>query len=94
MADRVEGEDFRLTPGAIVQAAEADLRRRQRNKETLDAKERYAFLAKHVRKDSVEKMIEAALNSGEIDTTKRNTLMIYADKDVLRRALEQVRANA
>lgn len=100
-----------LKPQNIVQAAQADLERRERNRDRVpdehgwairnDAMEPYAFHRKHVRvADSVRDLIKRAAENPEIAvpktrddeplTTKRNTIIIYSDVPLLKRALALV----
>lgn len=90
-----------LKPINIVQAAEADLKRRARNKErhTLAKQgltirgyhpeiETYAFLAHHVRRaTNVGHLIELAMLNSVPKTTKKNTILIYGDIELLANAL-------
>jgi hypothetical protein len=82
-----------LKPQNIVQAAEADLKRRERNikrhrGELSSDIEHYAFHASHVRRaDDVAHLLLIALAHGMPKTKKKNTIMIYGDPDLLRSAL-------
>jgi hypothetical protein len=85
-----------LKPRNLIQAAEADLRRRAHNKrvyaENLDAAiETYAFYAPHVRAARDAKhLIEIAIarNSNAALTKKKNTRLIYDNVALLREALD------
>ena len=83
-----------LKPQNIIQAAEADLQRRQRN--NAEAKtdrpqyEQYAFHREHVRRSAtVLDLIRLALMNPTIadNTIKKNTRMIYGNAALLIEAI-------
>lgn len=90
-----------LKPQNIVQAAEADMKRRERNKERHELAKRgltirhyqpeietYAFLAHHVRRATgAGHLIELAIKCGAPKTTKKNTILIYTSGELLTEAL-------
>jgi hypothetical protein len=79
----------------LIQAAEADLKRRERNKRRHqgdwlgpkgDTFEHYAFHAPHVRRaKSVNDLLRLALQHGgpALSSKKKNTRLIYGDEDLL-----------
>jgi hypothetical protein len=89
-----------LKPRNLIQAAEADLKRRERNRRRHegdwmgaegDSFEHYAFHAPHVRRaKNAEHLLELALRrpAGAFKSKKKNTLLIYGDAELLARALE------
>jgi hypothetical protein len=83
---------FRLKPGAILGAAEQDLRVRKNKKADIDEPGRpYAFLCAHVRRaKTAGELIELALANPDkgLESGKHNTRLIYGDPDLLRAALE------
>lgn len=89
---------FRMKPGAIVSAAEQDLRIRQNKKADIDEPGRpYAFLSSHVRKaKTAADLVEAAIANPDkgIESGKYNTRLIYGDVELLRAALALARAKA
>lgn len=73
-----------LRPRNIIQAAEADLKRRARNKARSEGFEHYAFYAPHVRRArDIPHLLTLALKHGAPNTTKKNTLLIYGDAVLL-----------
>jgi len=84
---------FQLPPSAIISAAEADLRRRERNGGS-PPYEHYAFHRKHVRKAlSALDLIERAKADVGIGqrSSKRGTRLLYRP-DALEAALNEGRA--
>lgn len=88
-----------LTPGALVTAAEYDMRRRERNVEDSGAGacEHYAFHRKHVLRaskaepsDRTMRLITLAIEQREIgiESGKKSTRLIYKDEQLLKEALE------
>lgn len=85
-----------LKPANIVQAAKADLERREHNISADNSDMRiYAFHRRHVAKAKgcTFTLIEFAVKEQSIglESSKRNTRLIYHDIDLLRAALELVR---
>jgi hypothetical protein len=91
---------YRLTPGAILSAAQSDLAARAVNKrlsdkygsnEAIGDFKPYAFLARHVRRaQSPAHLILLALGTPELAikrTTKVNAVRLYRDADALFGAL-------
>jgi hypothetical protein len=81
-----------LKPISIIDAAKADLRRRQGNRGT--GREHYAFHRLHVRKASdPAELLAVALRDRQRGLTsgKRWTRLIYGDEPLLQRALELAR---
>lgn len=80
-----------LKPINIIQAAEADLRLKQRKKEKQkDANEMYLFARKHVnRANGVGMLIALAYFEPDAahSTDKKSTYIVYSDRDLLRQAL-------
>jgi len=81
----------------LIQAAQADLKRRERNvlrwkgQLSSDA-EYYAFHAAHVRRArDARHLLELALKrpSGAFKSRKRNTLLIYGNPALLEQALQE-----
>jgi len=81
----------RLKPNNILQAAEADLRLRERKKErTAEPDAMYSFARKHVqRANSAGHLIALAYfdPAAATSTDKKSTYIVYNDRDVLREAL-------
>jgi hypothetical protein len=79
----------RLKPANIVQAAEADLRLRQRKRDKkADPELMYSFARKHVnRAHGVAHLIALAYFDVKPKTDKRSTLIVYGDRDLLRETL-------
>lgn len=82
----------RLKVSNIVQAAEADLRLRQRKRDhKADPEERYSFARRHVqRAASVAHLLALAYFEPKPKTDKRSTLIVYSDYDLLRETLVAV----
>jgi hypothetical protein len=82
-----------LKPRNILQAAEADLKRRERNVKRYQGElssevELYAFYGPHVRRaKNVGHLLELAIKHGAPKSKKKNTILIYGDVDLLIRAL-------
>jgi hypothetical protein len=93
---------FVLPPGAIISAAQADLRLRDRKRVSSRATEtdepsiqgqHYAFHRRHVaRARDVAGLLTAALRGRQLGmkSGKKNTRAIYADGDLLERALKSM----
>ncbi|WP_201829623.1 hypothetical protein [Microvirga zambiensis] len=83
---------FTLKPGAILGAAQQDLRIRRNKKDDIDEPGRpYAFLCTHVRKAKTEgELLELALANPDkgLESGKYNTRLIYGNPDLLRAALQ------
>jgi hypothetical protein len=85
-----------LKPQNLVQAAEADLRRRRHNEylakvygRSCGMFEQYAFNASHVRKaKSVLDLLRLALMHPVVKTTKSNTKLIYGNGALLFEAIK------
>lgn len=81
----------RLKPANIVQAAQSDLKLRDRKREEkADPGEPYAFARRHVKRaHSVGHLIALAYFEPIVaaSTDKRATMIVYQDADVLRLAL-------
>lgn len=81
----------RLKPANILQAAEADLRLRERKKEkTAEPDMMYSFARKHVqRANSPGHLIALAYFDphAATSTDKKSTYVVYNDRGVLREAL-------
>lgn len=79
----------RLKASNIVQAAEADLKLRERKRERkAEPEEMYAFHRKHVqRAKSVMHLVALAYFEPNVKTDKRSTLIVYRDLDLLRETL-------
>jgi hypothetical protein len=79
----------RLKPVNIVQAAEADLKLRERKRQRkADPEAMYSFARKHVqRAQSAAHLIALALFEKTPKTDKRSTLIVYGDRDLLRETL-------
>lgn len=91
-----------LTPGALIGAAESDLKVRQRNAAMAELSRRnpmwpYAFHRAHVRaaKDARD-LLERAIKSpaAGANSAKRNTRVIYQNTDALAQALARLRGEA
>ncbi len=91
-------ELMRLKPSNLVQAAEADIRKRQRN--AVEAQtdrpcyEHFAFHRDHVRKatDVQDLLIRALMEPGRgLASSKYNTRLIYADAGTLLAAIHSIR---
>lgn len=84
----------RLKPVNIVQAAQKDLRLRERKKENeADPDEMYSFARKHVaRALGVGHLIALAYfdPAAAEGTDKRSTYIVYKDRDLLRTALREI----
>lgn len=82
---------FRLRPGSIVSAAQADLRLRARKSEQeAEPSAPYAFHRNHVRKAlTARDLISLALADRDrgVGSSKLNTRRIYEDEELLRDAL-------
>lgn len=79
----------RLKPANIVQAAEADLRlrERKRNREA-DPEAVYSFHRRHVnRARDIAHLIALAYFEPKPKTDKRSTLIVYGNTDLLRETL-------
>lgn len=78
-----------LKPQNLIQAAEADLKRRLRNTEAVATTfEYYAFHKIHVRKaKSAKQLLLLALMSRPLKTQKPNTMRIYGNAGLLVAAL-------
>lgn len=83
-----------LRPRNIIQAAEADLKRRERNVARYGGRlssphELYAFYAPHVRRaENAKHLLTLARNKGSaIKTEKKNTLLIYGNRELLNEAI-------
>jgi hypothetical protein len=86
-----------LKPQNLIQAAEADLKRRGRNKDRYegDPVEQFAFHREHVRRaKSASHLIVMALMNPAIarDSAKFNTRLIYGDTALLLQAARMVAA--
>lgn len=84
-------ELVRLKPNNILQAAEADLRLKQRKKEKeAEPDAMYSFARKHVqRATSAGHLIALAYfdPNAALSTDKKSTYVVYNDREVLRQAL-------
>jgi hypothetical protein len=80
-----------LKPANIIQAANADLKLREKKREEqADPTEPYAFARRHVKRaHSVGHLIAMAYFEPLVaaNTDKRSTLLVYSDPDLLRLAL-------
>jgi hypothetical protein len=80
-----------LKPVNIIQAAQADLKLKERKKDkTAEPGSLYSFARKHVqRANSVGHLIASAYfdPKAAASTDKKSTYIVYLDRDVLRRAL-------
>lgn len=86
-----------LPAGAIIGAAESDLRSAAHNRSPALAPPylQYAFHRKHVRgAKSAAELIERALNELKLgaSSSKRNTARLYSDEAALRAALAKARS--
>lgn len=81
----------KLKPNNILQAAEADLRLRDRKKnKTAEPGALYSFARKHVQKaNNAGSLIALAFfdPTAAASTDKKSTYVVYSDRDVLRAAL-------
>ena len=80
----------RLKPVNIVQAAERDLRLRERKRENkADAEEQYCFDRRHVNRarDIAHLIALAFFEPHNTNTNKRSTRIVYFDRDLLRETL-------
>jgi hypothetical protein len=87
-----------LLPQKVLQAAEADLMRRIRNKACAQRGtfELYAFHREHIRKaKTIRQLVVTALMQPELGmrSKKRNTRMLYGDGALLVKALRMLRTN-
>ena len=83
----------RLKPINIVQAAERDLRLRERKRENkADPEEQYAFDRRHVNRarDIAHLIALAFFEPYNARTTKRSTRIVYFDRDLLRETLAKL----
>lgn len=82
---------IRLKPNNIVQAAEADLKLRERKKEkTAEPGALYSFARKHVqRANNVGSLVALAYFDPKAaeSTDKKSTYIVYKDRDLLRETL-------
>lgn len=90
-----------LKPQNLIQAAEADLKRQKINTIRYDLRDRYhqyAFHRCHVRgSETVADILCRAAKSAERKppkTRKRNTIMIYANPELIREALKLLAGEA
>ena len=86
-----------LLPQNVLQAAEADLMRRIRNKASAPRRtfEPYAFQREHVRRaKTIRQLLVAALMQPQpgLSSKKRNTRMLYGDGGLLVKALRLLQA--
>jgi len=86
-----------LLPQNVLQAAEADLMRRIRNKATAQRRtfEPYAFQRDHVRRaKTIRQLLVTALMQPQLGlrSKKRNTKLLYGDGALLVRALRLLQA--
>ncbi len=79
----------RLKASNILQAAEADLRLRERKRERkADPEAMYSFARKHVqRAKSAAHLVALAYFDPDVKTDKRSTMIVYGDVDLLRETL-------
>jgi hypothetical protein len=86
----------RLKPANIIQAANADLKLREKKRaEQADQTEPYAFARRHVKRaHSPGHLIAMAYFEPLVaaSTDKRGTMIVYSDPDVLRQALLDILA--
>lgn len=88
-------ELMKLKPSSLLQAAEADLKRRRRNAAAADAfgtasYEQFAFHRSHVRKamDAEDLLVRALMEPGlGLASGKYNTRLIYGDGGALLEAI-------
>jgi hypothetical protein len=79
----------RLKPANIVQAAEADIRLRDRKRaDEADADRPYTFSRHHVRRATgAAHLIALAYFEPDFGTNKRSSLIIYHDRELLHQTL-------
>lgn len=94
-------ELVKLKPSSVVQAAQADMRRRERNaveaQTDTPSYEQFAFHRDHVRKavDPQDLLIRALMEPGRgLASAKYNTRLIYGDAGVLLAAIHSIRERA
>lgn len=95
-------ELMKLKPATIVQAAQADLKRKLRNAETgklafgCEGYEHYAFHRRHVRRavDVVDLLVRALMEPGPgLASAKYNTRLLYGDGGLILAAIKLARGD-